>query len=103
MTHTLISSILATVSSFETSYFQFQAAHVPIIEENVKAADRVLVLYIQRLSELKKFYRDCSENPDFDSDFPIGFCLGAQVEENQSKLRMLGMVSNRLQSKLESL
>ncbi|KAF7825348.1 protein GRAVITROPIC IN THE LIGHT 1-like [Senna tora] len=101
MTHALISSIFATVASFEASYFQLQTAHVPFVEESVKAADRVLVSHLQRLSEFKKFYKDWRTNPDFDSGFSMGSCLEAQVEENQSKLRTLGTVSNRLQSELE--
>ncbi|KAI4356742.1 hypothetical protein L6164_000736 [Bauhinia variegata] len=101
LTHTLISSIFATIASFEASYFQLQTAHVPFVEENAKAADRVLVSHLQRLSEFKRFYKDCRKNPDFDPDFPIGSCLEAQVEENQSKLRTLGTVSNRLQAELE--
>ncbi|KAK4267841.1 hypothetical protein QN277_024572 [Acacia crassicarpa] len=101
MSHTVISSMLATISSFEASYVQLQTAHVPFIEENVKAADRVLVSHLERLSESKKFYRDWQKNPHFDTELPIRSCLGAQVEENQNKLRTLGTVSNRLQSELE--
>ncbi|KAF7844856.1 protein GRAVITROPIC IN THE LIGHT 1-like [Senna tora] len=99
--HALVSSIFATVASFEASYFQLQTAHVPFVEENVKAADRVLVSQLQRLSELKKFYKNSRSSPDFDSNFPFGSFLEAQVEENQSKLRTLGTVSNRLQLELE--
>ncbi|XP_027336328.1 protein GRAVITROPIC IN THE LIGHT 1 [Abrus precatorius] len=95
-TRALISSIFAAVSAFEASYFQLQSAHVPFVEEHVKSADRVLVSHLQRLSELKKFY--C--NPESGA-FPFGSCLEAQVEENQSKLRTLGTVSNRLQLELE--
>ncbi|XP_061353545.1 protein GRAVITROPIC IN THE LIGHT 1 [Gastrolobium bilobum] len=95
-THTLISSIFAAVSAFEASYFQLQSAHVPFVEENVKSADKLLVSNLQRLSEFKKFY--C--NPE-SCGFPFGSCLEAEVEENQSKLRTLGTVSNRLQSELE--
>jgi len=93
--------MFAAASSFEASYFQLQTAHVPFVEENVTAADRVLVSHLQRLSEFKKIYKDWRRNPEFDSDFSIGSCLEAQVEENQSKLRILGTVSNRLQSELE--
>ncbi|XP_057437254.1 protein GRAVITROPIC IN THE LIGHT 1 [Lotus japonicus] len=96
-THALVSSIFAAVSAFEASYFQLQSAHVPFVEENVKSADRVLVSHLQRLSELKKFYCD----PQSYSNFPFGSSLEAQVEENQSKLRTLGTISNRLQSELE--
>lgn len=95
--HDLISSIFAAVSAFEASYFQLQSAHVPFVEENVKTADKVLVSHLQRLSECKKFY--C--NPNLYSNFPFGSSLEAEVEENQSKLRTLGTVSNRLQLELE--
>ncbi|KAH1225080.1 Protein GRAVITROPIC IN THE LIGHT 1 [Glycine soja] len=95
-THALISSVFAAVSAFEASYFQLQSAHVPFVEEHVTSADKVLVSHLQRLSELKKFY--CNPEP---RGFPFGSRLGAEVEENQSKLRTLGTVSNRLQWELE--
>ncbi|KAK7256587.1 hypothetical protein RIF29_30041 [Crotalaria pallida] len=101
-THKLIASLFATVSSFEASYFQLQSAHVPFVEEHVTSADRVLVSQLQRLSELKNFYKDFLRSPETRPDLvQIGSCLEAQVEENQSKLRTLGTVSNRLQLELE--
>nr|TKS06653.1 hypothetical protein D5086_0000121060 [Populus alba] len=54
-----------------------------------------------RLSDLKQVYRDLCKNPDFGDDLPIGSCLEAQVEENQSKLRILGTVSNSLQTEID--
>ncbi|OIV89762.1 hypothetical protein TanjilG_02894 [Lupinus angustifolius] len=101
ITHTLISSLFATVSSFEASYFQLQSAHVPFVEEHVTSADKVLVSHLQRLSELKNFYRDFRLSPGSRPDFQIGSWLEAEVEENQSKLRTLGTISNRLQLELE--
>lgn len=104
MTHTLISSVFATVSSFEASYLQLQTAHVPFVEENLKVADRALVSHLQRLSDFKKFFRDFCRSPDFvDSgdDLAIGSRLEHQVEENQSKLRTLGTVSDRLQEEID--
>ncbi|PON61902.1 hypothetical protein TorRG33x02_280690 [Trema orientale] len=101
LTQTLISSIFATVSSFEAFYLQLQTAHVPLVEENIKAADRALVSHLQRLSEFKRFYVDFCRNPEFETDLPIGSCLEAQVEENQSKLRVLGTVSDRLQEEMD--
>lgn len=74
---------------------------MPFVEEHVTSADRVLVSHLQRLSELKNFYRDFRRSPEPRPDFHIGSWLEAQVEENQSKLRTLGTVSNRLQSELE--
>ncbi|KAI9181695.1 hypothetical protein LWI28_017619 [Acer negundo] len=101
---TLISSAFATVSSFEASYLQLQTAHVPFVEENVKTADKALVSHLQRLSDFKQFYWDVCKNPDFcaaEEDFAIGSCLEHQVQENQSKLRTLETVSNRLQEEID--
>ncbi|XP_010469154.1 PREDICTED: IRK-interacting protein-like [Camelina sativa] len=103
MGSSLISSVFATASSFEASYLQLQAAHAPFVEENVKAADRALVSNLQKLSDLKQFYRNYRQSLDFDeSDLAIGSCLESRVQENQSKLRALGTVSNRLQAEMDA-
>lgn len=105
LANTLISSIFATVSSFEASYLQLQTAHVPFVEENIKAADRALVSHLQRLSDFKQFYKDVCKNPDFigaEEDLAIGSCLEHRVQENQSKLRTLEIVSNRLQEEIDA-
>ncbi|XP_023514504.1 uncharacterized protein LOC111778761 isoform X2 [Cucurbita pepo subsp. pepo] len=101
MIQTLVSSIFATVSSFEASYIQLQTAHVPFVEEKVTAADRVLVSHLQQLSDFKRFYKDYRRNPDESTSIPVGSCLEAQVQENQSKLRTLGTVSDRAQSEID--
>ncbi|XWS45902.1 hypothetical protein CRYUN_Cryun14cG0019100 [Craigia yunnanensis] len=97
----LISSVFAAVSSFEASYLQLQTSHVPFVEESVKAADRALVSHLQRLSDLKRFYRVFQKNPNFEAELSLGSCLEAQVQENQSKLRTLETVSNRLQEEID--
>lgn len=98
----LISSIFATLSSFEASYLQLQAAHAPFVEETVKAADRALVSNLQKLSDLKQFYRTHRQSLDLETDsLAIGSCLESRVQENQSKLRALGTVSNRLQGEMD--
>ncbi|KAJ0254897.1 Uncharacterized protein HA466_0097330 [Hirschfeldia incana] len=98
----LISSVFATVSSFEASYLQLQSAHSPFVEESVEAADRALVSNLQKLSDLKQFYRTHRQSLDLDADSQsIGSCLESRVQENQSKLRALGTVSNRLQSEMD--
>ncbi|XVE74035.1 hypothetical protein DITRI_Ditri11bG0166800 [Diplodiscus trichospermus] len=99
--YSLISSVFATVSSFEASYLQLQTSHVPFVEESVKSADRALVSHLRRLSDLKRFYREFKKNPYFEPVLSLGSCLEAQVQENQSKLRTLEMVSNRLQEEID--
>lgn len=98
----LVSSVFATVASFEASYLQLQAAHAPFAEESVKAADRALVSNLQKLSDLKQFYRNYRQSLDFESDLAIGSCLESRVQENQSKLRALETVSNRLQAEMDA-
>uniref|UniRef100_A0A7N0VF78 DUF641 domain-containing protein n=1 Tax=Kalanchoe fedtschenkoi TaxID=63787 RepID=A0A7N0VF78_KALFE len=98
--HALISSIFASVSSFQASYLQLQAAHVPLAEDGLASADKALVLQLRRLSELKQFYRDLRCNRSFHS--PIPSSQAAQVQENQSKLRSLGTVSNQLQVEIDA-
>lgn len=97
----LISSLFATISSFEASYLQFQTAHVPFVEESISAADRAAVSHLRKLSDFKQLYREFRQNPNSNLDFPIGSSLEAQVEENQSKLRALETVSNRLQLEID--
>ncbi|CAN8254108.1 unnamed protein product [Cochlearia groenlandica] len=98
----LISSIFATISSFEASYLQLQAAHAPLMEESLKAADRALVSNLHKLSDSKQFYRNYRQSLDLEVDLAIGSCLESRVQENQSKLRALETVSNRLQAEMDS-
>ncbi|XP_052191914.1 protein GRAVITROPIC IN THE LIGHT 1 [Diospyros lotus] len=97
----VVSSIFATVSSFEASYLQFQTAHAPFDEDAIKAADKALVSHLQRLSDVRNWYRDLRKNSDFNAELSIGSSLEAQVQENQSKLRTLETAFNRLQSEID--
>ncbi|KAA8515913.1 hypothetical protein F0562_019092 [Nyssa sinensis] len=98
---TLMSSLFATISSFEASYLQLQTAHVPFDEDTIKTADRALVSHLQRSSHIRQLYRNFRKNPNFNAEFPIESCLEAQVQENQSKLRTLETAFNRLQSDID--
>lgn len=101
----LIPSLFATLSSFEASYLQFQAAHVPEIDQNaLELADKLIVSILQKLTEMKNLYRDSKKkglglNCGF--DFPAGSFLEFQVQENQSKLRVLETIVNSLQSQID--
>ncbi|KAL7121117.1 hypothetical protein ACP275_02G162800 [Erythranthe tilingii] len=101
----LIPSLFATLSSFEASYLQFQAAHVPEIDQNsLEAADKLIVSILQKLIEMKNLCKDSkgrSLGLNCDFDFPAGSFLEFQVQENQSKLRILETVVNTLQSQMD--
>ncbi|KAL5728213.1 hypothetical protein ACHQM5_001325 [Ranunculus cassubicifolius] len=101
---TLIPSVFATISSFEVSYLQLQTAHSPFHGENMEAADRSAISQLQKLTEMKKWYKDFqfNSNPNFTPNLSIGSQLEAQVQENQSLLRSLEMLVNRLQSEIDS-
>ncbi|KAE8677433.1 axial regulator YABBY 1-like [Hibiscus syriacus] len=79
--NSLVSSVFAAVSSFEASYLHLQTSHVPFEEEAVLSGN--------------------SKNPHFEAGLSLGSCLEAQVQENQSKLRTLETVSNRLQEEID--
>ncbi|KAL8142220.1 hypothetical protein V2J09_015252 [Rumex salicifolius] len=98
---TLISSLLATISSIEASYLQLQTAHVPFDEEAIRVADKALVSHLQTLSEFKQLYKHYYANPNLCIEFSTGSCLEFQVNENQTKLRALKSVFNRLQSEID--
>ncbi|KAF9614482.1 hypothetical protein IFM89_018729 [Coptis chinensis] len=100
---TLISSLFATISSFEASYLQLQTAHSPFIPQNIEAADRAAVSHLQKLSEIKKWYKDFLNNSSTPTtNLLTGSHFEAQVEENQSVLRTLEMLVNRLQLEIDS-
>lgn len=99
---TLITSLFASISSFEASYLQLQTAHVPSFDEEVlKNADKSLVSQLQTLSEFKQLYKNYYQNPNFSIEFSTGSCLEFQVNENQHKLRALKSVFNRLQAEID--
>ncbi|XP_057981559.1 protein GRAVITROPIC IN THE LIGHT 1 [Malania oleifera] len=101
ITQTLLSSMFATISSFKASYLQLQTAHAPFDEEGMKAADRAILSHLKKLSDMKQFYRNFSDSTDLNVDSAIGSCLESQVQENQSMLRTLETVVNRLQSEID--
>ncbi|XP_009795510.1 protein GRAVITROPIC IN THE LIGHT 1-like [Nicotiana tabacum] len=101
-TKSLISSLFATISSFEASYLQLQTAHVPFDEKAIESADKVLVSVLQKLTEMKNLYRDFRKNPSSNFDDLVGSELEFQVQENQSKLRVLETMVNQLMSFMDS-
>ncbi|MCD7455772.1 hypothetical protein HAX54_029556 [Datura stramonium] len=98
----LISSLFATISSFEASYLQLQTAHVPFDEKAIESADKVLVSVLQKLTEMKNLYKDFRRNPSCNVDVLVGSELEFQVQEHQSKLRVLETMVNQLLSYMES-
>ncbi|KAJ8540093.1 hypothetical protein K7X08_026482 [Anisodus acutangulus] len=101
-TKSLISSLFATISSFEASYLQLQTAHVPFDENALESADKVLVSVLQKLTEMKNLYKEFRRNPSCNIDVLVGSELEFQVQEHQSKLRVLETMVNQLLSYMES-
>ncbi|KAL1543399.1 protein GRAVITROPIC IN THE LIGHT 1-like isoform X1 [Salvia divinorum] len=101
----LIPSLFATLSSFEASYLQFQAAHVPDIDQAALAeADKSIVSILQKLTELKNLYRQSKREGSGLSggfDFPAASFWEFQVQENQCKLRVLDTIVNTQQSQID--
>ena len=71
--------------------------------EAIQFADRALVSHLQWLSEFKRVFDEfrSKDTKSLDSGLSIGSCLKAQAEENQSKLRSLDTVSNKLQEEID--
>ncbi|CAN4097366.1 unnamed protein product [Withania somnifera] len=82
-TKSLISSLFATISSFETSYLQLQTAHVPFDENAIESADKVLVSVLQKLTEMKSLYKEFRKNPSCNIDVFVGSELEFQTMVNQ--------------------
>ncbi|KAL8500349.1 hypothetical protein ACS0TY_020088 [Phlomoides rotata] len=101
----LVPSLFATLSSFEATYLQFQAAHVPVVDQiGLEQADKMIVSILQKLTEMKNLYRDSKKRSlglDCGFDFPAGSFWEFQVQENQSKLRVLETIVNSLQSQID--
>ncbi|XP_057807364.1 protein GRAVITROPIC IN THE LIGHT 1 [Salvia miltiorrhiza] len=101
----LIPSLFATLSSFEASYLQFQAAHVPEIDRGaLEQADKSLVSILQKLTEMRNLYRESKrKGPGLSGgfDFPAASFWEFQVQENQSKLRVLETMVNTQQSQID--
>ncbi|KAJ8541927.1 hypothetical protein K7X08_016793 [Anisodus acutangulus] len=101
-TKSLIPSLFATISSFEASYLQLQTAHVPFDENALESADKVLVSILQKLTEMKNLYKEFRRNPSCDIDVLVGSELEFQVQEHQSKLRVLETMVNQLLSYMDT-
>lgn len=104
ISHGLISSLFATVSSFHAAYLNLQIAHEPFQPDGIAAADRAAVLHLQRLSDLRQAYHLLRRSPGGAAaarGLPVSSQVEAQVQENQSMLRKFEAVFNRLQSDID--
>lgn len=102
----LIPSLFVTLASFEAAYLQFQSAHVPEIDRDaLEHADRLIVSILQKLAEMKNLYRDSRRGRsgvNVGYEFPACSFWEFEVQENQSKLRVLETVVNFLQSQIDA-
>ncbi|KAJ3682187.1 hypothetical protein LUZ60_014760 [Juncus effusus] len=102
---TLIPTIFATISSFESAFLHFQTAHLPILPPDLKLADESAVSHLRRLADLKHSFPNPNSNSNSNSNsnpsFDLNSCLQAQVLDNQNLLRTFDLVINRLQSDID--
>ncbi|XP_057856661.2 protein GRAVITROPIC IN THE LIGHT 1 [Cryptomeria japonica] len=92
----MISNLFANISAFKAAYVQLQTAHTPFDVNNIQTADRAVIAQLQKLSDLKKCYRNGYKTLLPDTQ------LEAQVHERQCMLRTYEMMLNRLESDIQS-
>uniref|UniRef100_A0A0D6QYR6 Uncharacterized protein n=1 Tax=Araucaria cunninghamii TaxID=56994 RepID=A0A0D6QYR6_ARACU len=92
----LVSNLFANVSAFKAAYVQLQTAHTPFNVTNIQTADRAVILQLQKLSDLKKSYKNGLKNSPPDTQ------LEAQVHERQCMLRTYEMMLNKLEAEIQS-
>lgn len=80
----LISKLLTNISSLKSAYIQLQSAHTPYDPDKIQAADKLVNSELKKLSELKHFYRETTQNP---SPSPQVSRLAAEIQEQQSLLK----------------
>lgn len=99
---TLISTLFATLSSFESAYLHFQTAHSPVLPSALCSADAEAVSHLRRLSDLKHSFHGPNSGLHPNSDhIDLTSCLQAQVLDNQNLLRTFDAVINRLQADID--
>ncbi|KAG0457150.1 hypothetical protein HPP92_021994 [Vanilla planifolia] len=101
----MISSLFAAVSSFRAAYLNLQTAHAPFDLDAIRIADRAAVSQLRRLSDLKRVWFPDHRSPNGNSNpshsVPLSSHLEAEVQENQSLLRSLETIVNRMQSDID--
>lgn len=99
---TLICTLFATLSSFESAYLHFQTAHSPVLPSALCSADAEAVSHLRRLSDLKHSFPspNCTSDPN-SNYIDLNSCLQAQVLDNQNLLRTFDAVINRLQTDID--
>jgi Plant protein of unknown function (DUF641) len=99
---TLISTLFATLSSFQSAYLHLQTARSPVLPSALCSADAQVVSHLRRLSDLKHSFHSPNSSSQPNSDhIDLTSCLQAQVLDNQKLLRTFDVVINRLQADID--
>jgi Plant protein of unknown function (DUF641) len=99
---TLISTMFATLSSFQSAYLHLQTARSPVLPSALCSADSEVVSHLRRLSDLKhSFHGPNSSLQPISDHIDLNSCLQAQVLDNQKLLRTFDVVINRLQADID--
>ncbi|CAL5346216.1 unnamed protein product [Camellia sinensis] len=93
-----IAKLFATVSAFKAAYAELQMAQFPYDSEAVHSADEAVVVELKTLSELKQSFL----RKQIDSSPPHVTMLLAEIQEQQSLMKMYDITMKKLQSELET-
>ncbi|KAL7211582.1 hypothetical protein ACSBR2_014441 [Camellia fascicularis] len=93
-----IAKLFATVSAFKAAYAELQMAQFPYNSEAVHSADEAVVVELKTLSELKQSFL----RKQIDSSPPHVTMLLAEIQEQQSLMKMYDVTMKKLQSELET-
>uniref|UniRef100_A0A5B7A1R9 Uncharacterized protein n=1 Tax=Davidia involucrata TaxID=16924 RepID=A0A5B7A1R9_DAVIN len=92
-----VAKLFASVSAVKAAYAELQMAQFPYNGEAIQSADEAVVCELKALSELKQSFL----KKQFDSSPPHLTLLLAEIQEQQSLMKMYEITMNKMQSEIE--
>ncbi|KAL6991270.1 hypothetical protein U1Q18_009388 [Sarracenia purpurea var. burkii] len=93
-----VAKLFATISAVKAAYAELQMAQFPYDSEAIQSADEAVVNELKSLSELKQSF----VKKHIDSSPPHVTFLLAEIQEQQSSMKMYEIAVKKLQSELET-
>ncbi|XVE53088.1 hypothetical protein DITRI_Ditri02bG0176700 [Diplodiscus trichospermus] len=92
----LVAKIFATVSAIKAGYAQLQHSQSPYDAEGIQAADRLIISYLKKLSELKQCFLKKQYDPS-----PERSMILAEIQEQKSISKTFEVMGKKLESQLK--